>query len=72
MEVLLHVGDKSFFLQMEEAMKIAEVLCAAQFIGTEYRNSRNCVTRKQPDPQLASISPVTGYLQLELEQGVKK
>jgi hypothetical protein len=72
MEILLHVGDRSFFLEMDEAMKIAEVLCAAQFLGTEYRNSRNCVTRKQPDPQTATISPVTGYLQLEIEQGVKK
>lgn len=72
MEVLLHVGDKSFLLEMEEAMKIAEVLCAAQWLGTEYRNSRNCVMRKQPDPQAATISPVTGYLQLEIEQGVKK
>jgi hypothetical protein len=30
------------------------------------------MTRKQPDPQAATISPVTGYLQLEIEQGVKK
>ncbi len=72
MEVLLHVGDKSFFLEMDEAMKIAEVLCAAQFMGTEYRNSRNSIVRKQPDPQAATLSPVTGYLQLEIEQGVKK
>jgi len=72
MEVLLHVGDKTFFLEMDEAMKIAEVLCAAQFMGTEYRNSRNWMIRKQPDPQAATISPVTGYLQLEIEQGVKK
>jgi len=72
MEVLLHVGDKSFFLEMDEAMKIAEVLCAAQFMGTEYRNSRNSIVRKQPDSQAATISPLTGYLQLEIEQGAKK
>ena len=72
MEVLLHVGDKTFFLEMDEAMKVTELLCAAQFLGTEYRNSRNYMTRKQPDPQAATISPVTGHLRLGLEQGVEK
>ncbi len=72
MEVLLHVGDKSFFLNLEEAMKVSEILCAAQYLGTEWKSSRNVAARKQPDSKSASVSPVTAYLTLELEQGEKK
>jgi hypothetical protein len=72
MEVLLHVGDRSFFLELEEAMKVSEILCAAQHLGTEWKGSRHVPARKQPDAKSASVSPVTAYLTIELEQGDKK
>jgi hypothetical protein len=72
MEVLLHIGDKSFFLELEEAMKVSEILCAAQYLGTSWLGSRNVAARRQPDTKSASIAPVTAYLLLELEQGEKK
>jgi hypothetical protein len=74
MEVLLNVGNKSFFLELEEAMKVANILCCAQYLGNEWRSTsaRNLLVRKQPESQAASISPVTAYLILEIEQGEKK
>lgn len=71
MDVLLHVGDKSFVLDMDEALKVAEIICAAQFISSTWKAGGNRKVLSQPDVHSASISPFTAILRMELEENSK-
>jgi hypothetical protein len=67
MEVVLHVGDAVFLLNWEEAMKVAEVLCAAQTFGTQWKDGGNRKVLMPPNTQSATIAPYTAYLRLQIE-----
>jgi hypothetical protein len=73
-QFILTVGDRRFLLGLDEAMEIARVLNAAQYIGTEWLNGvksgENHVV-KQPSTLSAVVSPMTTVFQLELERNRK-
>ena len=71
MEVVLHVGDTVFLLQLEEAMKVAEVLCAAQTLGTQWKDGANRKVLMPPNTQTATIAPYTAYLRMQLDGSAK-
>ena len=71
MEVVLHVGDTVFLLQLEEAMKVAEVLCAAQTLGMQWKDGSNRKVLMPPNTQTATIAPYTAYLRMQLDGSAK-
>ena len=71
MEVVLHIGDTVFFLQLEEAMKVAEILCAAQTLGVQWKDGSNRKVLAPPNTQVATIAPYTAHLRMQLEGSAK-
>ena len=67
--VILIIGDQKFYLSTQEAFDIARILNGATRIKSEWitRASTSKPVYAKPELGVASISPMPGPLQLELE-----
>ncbi len=74
-QVILFIGDHKFLLGINEAMDISRVLCGASRIATTWLGSghdgRNNIVIGEPDPKAATIAPMTGIMQMELDTNMK-
>lgn len=73
-QVILFIGDKKFLLNVEEAFGIAKTLCGASRIHNAWiqgQDSSKSHTLGDPDPQAATIAPMSGSLQLEIDSNMK-
>jgi hypothetical protein len=73
-QVILFIGDKKFLLGMDEAMSISRTLCGATRITNAWiqgQDSSKSHAYGDPDPQSATIAPISGVLQLEIESNMK-
>jgi len=72
-QVILFVGDQKFLLNIDEALSISWTLCSASRVTTTWiagQDSRNAVLG-DPDPKAATIAPMTGVMQLEIDANMK-
>jgi hypothetical protein len=74
-QVILFIGDQKFLLSMEEAMDISRILCGASRITTSWlgngHENRNQTVIGEPDPKAATIAPMTGVMQLDIDANMK-
>lgn len=73
-QVILFVGDRKFLLSIEEAMSISRTLCGATRIVNAWiqgQDSNKSHSYGEPDPQAATIAPLSGAMQLEIESNMK-
>ena len=74
-QVILFIGDHKFLLGINEAMDISRVLCGASRITTTWlgqgHGDKNNSVVGEPDPKAATIAPMTGAMQLEVEANMK-
>ena len=70
--VILMVGDKKFYLPVQEAFDIARTLNGATRITNEWVKGGSKPVFAKPELGVASISPMPGPLQLELEMNTKE
>ena len=74
-QVILFIGDQKFLLSMEEAMDISRVLCGASRITTTWlgqgHDNKNNTVVGEPDPKAATIAPMTGAMQIEIDVNMK-
>lgn len=73
-QVILFIGDKKFLLNMEEALMISRTLCGASRITNAWiqgQDSAKCNSIGEPDPQAATLAPMSCVLQLEIESNMK-
>jgi hypothetical protein len=73
-QVILYVGDTAFLLGLEEAMSISRTLCGSTRIYKAWvqgHDSSKCHAYADPDPKAATIAPLSGVLQLEIEATMK-
>jgi hypothetical protein len=74
-QVILFIGDQKFLLNMGEAMDISRVLCGASRITTTWlgngHENRNQTVIGEPDPKAATIAPMTGVMQLDIDANMK-
>jgi hypothetical protein len=71
-EVILIVGDLKFYLSTEEAFDIARVLNGATRIKSEWIKTASKPVFAKPEVGVASITPMPGPMQLELEMNTKE
>ena len=74
-QVILFIGDQKFLLEIGEAMDISRVLCGASRITTTWlgqgHDNKNNTVVGEPDPKAATIAPITGVMQLEIDANMK-
>jgi hypothetical protein len=71
-EVILIIGDLKFYLSTEEAFDIARVLNGATRIKSEWIKTASKPVFAKPEVGVASITPMPGPMQLELEMNTKE
>ena len=72
-QVILFIGDQKFLLTINEALDISRTLCSASRITTTWmagQDNKNAVLG-DPDPKAATIAPMTGVMQLEIDANMK-
>jgi len=72
-QVILFIGEQKFLLSIDEALDISRTLCSASRITTTWiagQDSKNAVLG-DPDPKAATIAPMTGVMQLEIDVNMK-
>jgi hypothetical protein len=73
-QVILFVGDQKFLLDINEALNISRTLCGASRVTTTWlgtgNDNKNAILG-DPDPKAATIAPMTGVMQLEIEANMK-
>ena len=74
-QVILFIGDQKFLLNIDEALSISRTLCSASRITTTWlgqgHGDRNNLVVGEPDPKAATIAPMTGAMQLEIDANMK-
>jgi hypothetical protein len=65
--VILIIGDNKFYLSTHEAFDIARALNGATRIKSEWVKGSSLLTYAKPEVGVASVTPMPGPLQLELE-----
>jgi len=73
-QVILFVGDRKFLLGIDEAMSISRTLCGATRIANVWiqgQDTSKCHAYSDPDPQAATIAPISGAMQLEIDANMK-
>ena len=65
--VILIIGDNKFYLSTAEAFDIARVLNGATRIKSEWVKSASKLVYAKPEVGVASVTPMPGPLQLELD-----
>ena len=71
-QVILIIGDNRFFLTAQEAFDIARVLNGATRIKGEWVKTTTKLVFAKPELGVASVTPMPGPLQLELEMNTKE
>jgi len=73
-QVILFVGDQRFLLDINEALNISRTLCGASRVTTTWlgngNDNKNAILG-DPDPKAATIAPMTGVMQLEIDANMK-
>jgi len=74
-QVILFIGDQKFLLDMDEALVISRILCGSSritttWLGQGHDNKNNSVIG-EPDPKAATIAPMTGVMQIEIDTNMK-
>ena len=71
-QVILFIGERKFLLNIDEALSISRTLCSSSRITTTWmgQDNKNAVLG-EPDPQAATIAPMTGVMQLEIDANMK-
>ena len=73
-QVILFIGDHKFLLGINEALDISRTLCGSSRITSTWlgtgNDSKNAIIG-DPDPKAATIAPMTGVMQLEIEANMK-
>lgn len=72
-QVILFIGDQKFLLNIDEALGISRTLCSASRITATWmagQDNKNAVIG-DPDPKAATIAPMTGVMQLEIDANMK-
>lgn len=74
-QVILFIGDHRFLLNIDEAMNISRILGGASritttWLGQEYERRNNTII-SEPDPKAATIAPMTGVMQMDIEVNMK-
>lgn len=69
--VILIIGDNKFYLSTHEAFDIARALNGATRIKSEWVKSSSLMVYAKPEVGVASITPMPGPLQLELETNTR-
>jgi len=72
-QVILFIGDQKFLLNIDEALGISRTLCSASRITTTWiagQDNKNSILG-DPDPKAATIAPMTGVMQLEIDANMK-
>jgi hypothetical protein len=74
-QVILFIGDQKFLLGIGEAMDISRVLCGASRITTTWlgqgHDNKNNTVVGEPDPKAATIAPIAGVMQLEIDANMR-
>lgn len=74
-QVILFIGDQKFLLDMDEALVISRILCGASRITTTWlgqgHDNKNNTVMGEPDPKAATIAPMTGVMQIEIDVNMK-
>jgi hypothetical protein len=74
-QVILFIGDQKFLLEIGEAMDISRVLCGASRITTTWlgqgHDNKNNTVVGEPDPKAATIAPIAGVMQLEIDANMR-
>jgi len=73
-QVIIFIGDRKFLLGINEAMSISRTLCGATRITNAWiqgQDSSKSHVYGDPDPQSATIAPLTGVMQLEIDANMK-
>ena len=74
-QVILFIGEQRFLLDINEAMDISRVLCGASRITTTWlcqgHDNKNNTVIGEPDPKAATIAPMAGVLQFEIDANMK-
>lgn len=70
--VILMVSDRKFYLPVQEAFDIARTLNGATRITNEWVKGGSKPVFAKPEVGSASITPMPGPLQLELEMNTKE
>jgi len=72
-QVILFIGDQKFLLNIDEALGISRTLCSASRITTTWiagQDNKNSILGDS-DPKAATIAPMTGVMQLEIDANTK-
>jgi hypothetical protein len=69
--VILIVGEYKFYLPVEEAFDVSRTLNGATRIKSEWVKGSSLLTYAKPEVGVASVTPMPGPLQLELETNTK-
>lgn len=74
MEVILHIEEQKFVMDVEEALRVCETLNACTRIGREWSSPRsgNVMMFQPPDVKAAFITPITAVLRLEIESNERE
>ena len=74
MEVLLHIGDKQFVMNISEALSVCDTLNACNQLGREWTSvhGNNVLLFMKPDIKAAFITPITALTRLEAETNMKE
>lgn len=70
--VILIIGDNKFYLSTHEAFDIARILNGSTRIKNEWVKSCSKPVFAHPEVGVASITPMPGPLQLELEANTRE
>lgn len=73
-QVILFIGEQKFLLSIDEALSISRTLCSASRITTAWlgngQDTKNAVLG-DPDPKAATLAPMSGVMQLEIDANMK-
>jgi hypothetical protein len=70
--VILIIGDNKFYLSVEEAFDIARTLNGSTRIKSEWVKGSSKPVFSKPEVGVASITPMPGPLQMELEANTRE
>jgi hypothetical protein len=73
MEVILHIGEKQFLMDISEALVVCNTLNACTRLSREWIDSNNSQALMfcAPDIRSAYITPITAVTKLEVEANMK-
>ena len=71
-QVVLVIESAKFLLTMEEAMLVAGILNSCNQLTTKWISSGNKLVISEPTMTSATVTPVTAYMKVLLDQSMKE